>query len=182
MGDRICYQYGLTLNGPFITGNLDRHAVEFLTGKWLEVFIWGVLSPFEGTAIGDLNIGINVGGTGQGQDNELDVSYIKDQSLCIVECKTGGQSHDPNADNTLYKIEAIKAGLGAIRVETYFATTSSNGIDKKTGLIKESLKNRASLYNCAIIPGDQLSEMAELWIRKDTAALTQKVRSAFKLP
>lgn len=182
MRDSLCRQYDLKLQGPFLTGNLNRQAVEFLTGKWLEVFIWGVLSPFEGTAIGDLNIGVVVGGTGQGQDNELDVSYIKDQSLCIVECKTGGQRHDPNADNTLYKIEAVKAGLGAIRVETYFGTTSSNIIDEKTGVLKESLKNRASLYNCAIISGHELREMAELWIKKDTDALTRNVRSAFKLP
>ncbi len=180
--DRICSQYGLRLQGPFLTGNLDKYAVEFLTGKWLEVFIRGVLFPFEGTAVGDLNIGVVVGGTGPGQDNELDVSYIKDQSFCIVECKTGGQHHDPQGKDTLYKIEAVKAGLKAIRVEAYLATTSSNIIDKKTGTIKESLKNRASLYNCAIIPGDELREMAELWIRKDTEALTRKVRSTFRLP
>jgi hypothetical protein len=63
-------------------------------------------------------------------------------------------------------IEAIKSGLGALRFKTYLATISDNVIDPETGGIKESLLRRAEIFECKIIPGWKLREMAELYFRK----------------
>jgi hypothetical protein len=176
----ISRQFGLKENGAVITGHLDRPAVEFLTGKWLEVFVRGLLSPFEGTVIWDLHAGVTAGQSGPGKSNEFDVSFMRNQSLCIVECKTGEQKQDRKGDAMLYKIEAIKAGLGASRVDAFLATTSPNIIDPGTGDTREALKNRSSLYNCSIIRGAALREMAKLYLANDPE-LTGKVEEAFKL-
>lgn len=176
----IAQEFGLNESRTRLTGHLDRYAVEFLTGKWLEVFVWALLLPFEGREIWDLHMGVIAGGGGPGQSNEFDVSFMQDQSLCIVECKTGGQGHDPGANKTLYKIEAVKAGLMAIRMKTYLATTSPNVIERNTGDIKPSVANRCKLYNCMIIHGKPLKEMAELFLKSDPS-LHEKVAAAFHL-
>lgn len=177
---RIAEEFHLTETGAKLTGHLDKNAAEFLTGKWLEVFVWGLLHPFVNQGIWDLHLGVTAGGRGPGESNEFDVSFMRDQSLCIVECKTGGQGHDPGANSTLYKIEAIKAGLMAIRMKTYLATTSPNVIDPNTGGIRKAIANRCLLYGCTIVHGDPLKEMAELFLRNDPS-LHERVATAFKL-
>lgn len=175
--DKIQAEFSLGINGVKLTGTLSRYEVDFLTGSWLEVFVYGLLASYHHPDIWDLQHGLVIGGPGPGQSNEFDVSFMRDQSFCIVECKTGGQGHDPGANNTLYKIEAIKASLKALRVRTYLATTSPNVIDKGTGMVKAAIQNRCSLYDCPIIHGEMLREMADLYLKNDSA-LQQKVAAA----
>lgn len=176
----IAGEFNLEESGARLTGHLDKHAAEFLTGKWLEVFVWSLLLPFEDRGIWDLHLGVNAGRKGSGESNDFDVSFMQDQSLCIVECKTGGQDHDPGANTTLYKIEAVKAGLMAIRMKTYLATTSPNVVKQGTGRIKESVANRCKLYNCTIVHGEPLREMAKLFLNEDPS-LHERVAATFHL-
>lgn len=178
--DEISTLFGLSVDGTKFTGKLERHAVEFLTGKWLEVFVWNLFRPFVGKGIWDLHLGVSAGKIGPAKNNDLDVSFMKNQSLCIVECKTGERRDDPEADNVLYKIEAIKSGPKALRVKTYLATTWPEVFDLKTGDIKESLKNRCDLYGCEIIHGGMLRDMANLYLRENPD-LSRKVAEAFNL-
>jgi hypothetical protein len=166
----IASHFGLSTSGSNFVGRLGKADVEFLTGRWLEVFVWSLLKPMEGIGIWDLHLGALVGKGGDGENNDLDVSFMRNhsnQSLCIVECKTGGKGHDPEANNILYKIEAIKSGPRALKVATFLATTSDNIIDEKTAQIKESLKRRAEIYGCKIIPGKRIKELAELYLDSD---------------
>ncbi|MBN1236756.1 MAG: DUF1887 family protein [Methanotrichaceae archaeon] len=165
--DRIASQFGLSTIGTKFVGRLERAATEFLTGKWLEVFVWSLLLPFVGKGIWDLHLGVLAGKSGPGENNDLDVTFMRNQSLCIVECKTGGQEHDPEANDVLYKIEAIKSGPKALRVDTYLATTSDNVLDPKKGEIKEKLLKRSKIYGCNIIPGWKIKEIADLYISND---------------
>lgn len=121
---RICQQFHVKESGTILTGHLERPAVEFLTGKWLEYFVYGLLVPFISYSLECLQVGLTAGQPGPGESNEFDVSFMAEQSLCIVECKTGAQKQDSKGDAVLYKMEAIKAGLGAIRVKAFLATTS----------------------------------------------------------
>jgi hypothetical protein len=165
--DRIASQFCLTTISTKFLGKLEKPATEFLTGKWLEVFVWSLLLPFVGKGIWDLHLGVLAGKSGPGENNDLDVSFMRNQSLCIVECKTGGQEHDPEANDVLYKIEAIKSGPKALRVDTYLATTSDNVLDPKKGDIKEKLMRRSKIYGCKIIPGWKIREMADHSLLKD---------------
>lgn len=176
----IAETFNLKEFGVRLTGPLNKRAVEFLTGKWLEVFVWSLLLPFENRRIWDLHLGVNAGRKGSGESNDFDVSFMQDQSFCIVECKTGGQGHDPGANATLYKIEAVKAGLMAIRMNTYLATTSPNVVKQGTGEIKESVANRCKLYNCTIIHGEPIREMAKLFLDNDPS-LRERVAATFRL-
>lgn len=163
----IASQFGLSTTETKFFGQLDRPATEFLTGKWLEVFVWSLLLPYVGKGIWDLHLGVLAGKSGPGENNDLDVSFMRNQSLCIVECKTGGQEHDPEANDVLYKIEAIKSGPKALRVDTYLATTSDNVLDPKKGRIREKLMRRSKIYGCKIIPGWKIKEIADLYLSND---------------
>lgn len=177
---QIAEYFGLSTVDEKFTGRLDRHAAEFLTGKWLEVFVWSLLLPFVNKGIWDLHLGVNAGKRGPGENNDLDVSFMRNQSLCIVECKTGGQEHDPEADDVLYKIEAIKSGPKALRVDTFLATTSDNVKDPRWGGIREKLQRRSKIYGCKIIPGDKIKDLADLYLSNDPR-LHQEVSTVFGL-
>jgi hypothetical protein len=98
----------------------------------------------------------------------------------MVECKTGSQRHDVKGNDVLYKMEAIKAGLGALRVRAFLATTSPNIIDPDTGTTREALVNRSRLYDFTIINGETLKEWAALFREKDPS-LPGRVAETFRL-
>jgi hypothetical protein len=176
----IASQFSLSTTGTKFVGQLDRPSTEFLTGKWLEVFVWSLLLPFVDKGIWDLHLGVLAGKSGPGENNDLDVSFMRNQSLCIVECKTGGQEHDPEANDVLYKIEAIKSGPKALRLDTYLATTSDNVLDPKKGGIKEKLMRRSKIYGCKIIPGWKIKDIANHYLSKDSR-LEDEVAKEFSL-
>jgi len=177
---RICITFCLQENGRALTGHLDRQAVEFLTGRWLEYFVYGLLEPLMPTYLRCLQVGLTTGQPGPGESNEFDVSFMTERSLCMVECKTGSQRHDSKGDEVLYKMEAIKAGLGALRVKAFLATTAPNIIDPSTGNIREALINRSRLYGCTIVHGETLKELASLYLAHDHS-LNAKVMDVFWL-
>jgi hypothetical protein len=157
--------FQLDENESGLSGNLTKETVKFLTGGWLEVFFWGLLCKHsEKLNIWDVRFGLHPGKKDSKKDsksevrNDWDVSFMFNQSLRFVECKTGIQDHDPMGNDTLYKVEAIKKQLGALNVKSYLATTSQNIIEE--GKIKCSIGTRAKLYGCIIIPGNTIKKLA----------------------
>lgn len=171
--EKISTTFALTADGEVISGRLDKYAVQFLTGGWLEVFLWGMLSRLEGKAIWDCRLGMHVGKKERPLENDWDMAFMTDQGLRIVECKSGEQGQDKDGGNTLYKIEAIRKQLGALRVKSYLATTAPNILNPNTGEIKDRIATRASLYDCTIIKGEEISRLARLELSKDPNLLGQ---------
>ena len=169
-----------------ITGHLKAKEVEFLTGGWLEVFVWALLSKHsDELGIREVHLNLEIGSKGSIKPrpkNEWDVTFMQDQSLCFIECKTGIQKKKKGED-ILYKVEAIKKHLGALRVKSYLATTSPIVIDKNTGKIYEHLATRSALYNCQIIDGEKLKEIAEMQLDpgKESSTIVKSIASTFNL-
>jgi hypothetical protein len=146
-----------SLNGNGTTeplhGRIEKDEAEFLTGGWLEVFFWDVLRRHADTlGIWDVQLGLSISQKTGPTTNELDVAFMNNYGLQMLECKSGSQSHDPNTD-ILYKVEAIKRQFGAIRVRSFLATTSAN-------VTKDGVKNRAALYHCDIITAAEICQLA----------------------
>lgn len=165
----LAEDFQLDENENGLSGDLDKNAVKFLTGGWLEVFFWGLLCKYSQMLnIWDVRLGLNPGKKDSEKDskkdsksevrNDWDVSFMYNQSLRFIECKTGIQDHDPMGNDTLYKVEAIKKQLGALNVKSYLATTSQNILEE--GKIKCSIGTRAKLYGCIIIPGEIIRKLA----------------------
>lgn len=147
------------------TRTLTKYEGEFLTGGWLEVFFYVLLSRHaDALGIWDVTLGHNISRE-QGETtvaNDIDVSFMHNHGMAMVECKSGSQEQDLGGGvDTLYKIEAVARQLRALRVRSYLATTGGN-ILANDGTIKKSLQSRAELYNCTILTRDQIRQLATL--------------------
>ncbi len=140
-------------------GTLDKYAVEFLTGGWLEVYFWDLLSRHaDALGVWDVRLGFEVGRSGSSSGNDFDVAFMRDYGLSMVECKSGSQDHDPGSD-ILYKVEAVTRQFRALRVRSYLATTGDNILDNH-GKLKSSVTNRASIYNCHVVTASSIRQLA----------------------
>jgi hypothetical protein len=139
---------------------LTKYEAEFLTGGWLEFFVWDLLTRHvDGLGIWDVRLGLDVGRCGDQSGNDFDVAFMHNHGLSMVECKSGAQDHDVSGD-VLYKVEAVKRQFGAIRVRSCLATTGTNVLDKDNK-VKKSLRTRADIYQCRILVRDEIRELAQ---------------------
>lgn len=140
-------------------GKLSKHQVEFLTGGWLEVFFWGLLTRHaDALGVNDVRLGLEVGRTGDTAGNDFDVAFMDNYGLAMLECKSGAQEHDPGSD-ILYKVEAVTRQFRALRVRSHLATTAPTILDRE-GRIKSALQNRADIYGCRILTTKDINDLA----------------------
>lgn len=92
--------------------------------------------------------------------NELDVAFLKNNQLYVVECKVGmaGYAAKQEAKDTieqyLYKIAAITKDFG-IRVKPYIFTI--HNIDRLSETSREHINKRCQMLNVKIIERSELS-------------------------
>jgi hypothetical protein len=148
-------------NAASLHGKVNKYAAQFLTGGWLEVFFWDLLSRnAKSLGIWDVRLGLEVTRAGDNSGNDFDVAFMHEYGLAMVECKSGSQAHDPGSD-ILYKIEAVTRQFRALRVRSYLATTGTNIFDKQTHQVKSSVTNRAAIYNCRLLTESQIQNLAK---------------------
>ena len=162
---------------------LTKDEGEFLTGGWLEVFFYNLLSRHaDAIGIWDVTLGHNIT-SDLGQNavpNDIDVSFMHNHGMAMVECKSGTQEHDLSRGmDTLYKIEAVARQLRALRVRSFFVTTGTNVLDKE-GKIRAALESRAELYNCRVLSREQITELASMVVRESPDVVTH-TRGLFRL-
>lgn len=140
-------------------GTLNKYAVDFLTGGWLEVFLWNLLQRHaDALGIWDVRLGIHPAKIGVQTDSDFDVAFMHDYRLWMVECKSGTQEHDPGAE-ILHKVEAVVRQFRALGIRSCLATTSPNVL-AKDGRLKLSIQDRAGIYKCRILVRDEIRELA----------------------
>jgi hypothetical protein len=140
------------------SGELSRFAAQFLTGGWLEVFWWGLVSKHaEALGCWDVRLGLGVGRVGNPSIIDLDVAFVHDYRICTIEC-VHAQGRTSQID-VLYKVAAIAHQLRALRVQSYLATTSSSILDDRS--LRTIIRERAELYNCRILTDDTIRSLAQ---------------------
>ncbi|HYT94745.1 MAG TPA: DUF1887 family CARF protein [Gemmataceae bacterium] len=143
-----------------LQGKLDKYGVDFLTGGWLESFLWQLLRQHaDALGIWDVRLGIRPAKIGITTDSDFDVAFMHDYRLCMVECKSGSQEHDPGAE-ILHKVEAVVRQFRALGIRSCLATTSSNVLGKD-GQLRPGIRDRAGIYQCRILPRQGIRELAE---------------------
>lgn len=141
------------------TRKLTKYEARFLTGGWLEVFLWNLLTRHaEALKIWDVRLGLEIARIGDQSGNDYDVSFMEDYGLSVVECKSGSQDHDLGGD-VLYKVEAVTKQFRALKSRSILVTTGTN-IFNKSGTIKESLQTRADIYRCRILTAEDIQALA----------------------
>ena len=102
---------------PSEKGLLQRNEIDYLTGGWFEEYVYHLVK--ENVNPDDIAIGVHIDGcTEIRHNNELDVSFIKDNQLYVIECKSGISSESMFND-IVYKVSALKEVLLGIDCQSY---------------------------------------------------------------
>lgn len=102
---------------PAEKGILQHGELDYLTGGWFEEYVYhlvkSVLQP------DDIAIGVHIDGiTEIKHNNELDVCFIKNNQLFVIECKSGINS-DSMFNEIVYKVSALKEVLLGLDCNSY---------------------------------------------------------------
>ncbi|MCX7085659.1 MAG: DUF1887 family CARF protein [Methylococcales bacterium] len=151
--------------------SLDKNTLVFPTeearfyvnGGWLEQHVWGIcLNIKKESGIQDIGRSVQVERQHKNQPvrNELDITFLKDNRLYIIECKTkrfSGRDQTGGADS-LYKLDTLKDLLGGLQAKAILITfTPPNKYDvQRAGDLRIAL--------CAYQELPKLKEILLNWI------------------
>ncbi|MCQ2285986.1 MAG: DUF1887 family CARF protein [Bacteroidales bacterium] len=100
-----------------ISNYLLQEEVEYLTGGWLEEYLYNVVKKL--VKPDDIALGVRIYRKNMPQhDNELDVVFTKNNRLFVMECKTGFVS-EKMFNEVVYKCCALKDALLGLTSHSY---------------------------------------------------------------
>lgn len=132
----------------------------YLRGGWLEERLFLAVQDAI-PQVTDLQLSIQFLDR-QGNNNEIDVMFTRENVLYLVECKSleareSGEMVGGTITDFLYKLGALRQQFG-LTPKAFLATTAES-IYEHQGQIKEHLINRAAQFNCEIIPLSKIPDL-----------------------
>jgi hypothetical protein len=103
-------------------GNLSKSEINYLTGGWLEEYVYFLIKDLYPNA--DVELGVELIKGANASENELDVVFCVNDSLCVIECKTSvfeGGNNYRLFNETIYKLRAVVKNFG-LSVKSYLFT------------------------------------------------------------
>ena len=127
---------------------LTHSQLRYITGGWFEEFAFQKIKHDK--KISDGNIALNVRVEKGSDKNELDVVYIADNRLHVVECKSfvDGKEGTFVLNDALFKLQAI--------MKTKFGLNAKSYLYTKSIVEKESALSRAQEFGITIVDGKSL--------------------------
>jgi hypothetical protein len=144
----------------------DESARFYVNGGWFEQHVYGLcLNIKKQTGIQDIARSIQVDRLHQNKPvrNEIDVTFLKDNRLYVIECKTKRYSgHDAvhsDGANTLYKLDTLKDLLGGLQAKAMLVSfiQPNEHVVQRAGDLKIALCYHKQL--------PQLTEKLLAWIK-----------------
>ncbi len=132
----------------------DEPSRFFVNGGWLEAHVFGLIYGLRGVrpSIQDLARGVEVAG-GDDVRNELDVAFLADNRLYVIECKTRRFDQDRHAGNAaLYKLETLADVLGGERAAAMLVSYRP---------LRDAELRRAEAYRVEVVAGDDVGRLRE---------------------
>lgn len=152
----------LDRRGTGLHGKVNKYGGRFLTGEWLEIFFWNLLHRHaDALGIQWVRLGVEARKAG-GAPTEFDVAFMRQQSLCAIECKSGTQEHLDDPVAPLDKLEARIQQFRALRVKSWLATTTKKILNESGGLLPH-FQDRARIYDCRVIALPDIQRLALHW-------------------
>ncbi|HRH92576.1 MAG TPA: DUF1887 family CARF protein [Agitococcus sp.] len=145
-------------------------ACRWCAGLWLEDFVYqqlDILKKLPELQIQDLAESVEVIYANKARsqsekvDNEIDVIFLADNRLYVIECKTkvySGKTSN-NASEAIYKLATLKRELGGSQAKAMFVSYYP---------VRDEDKRRADLLGVEICTGRQLQELSsrlKKWIK-----------------
>ena len=151
-----------------LTGNQlrfkDEAARFYINGGWLEEHVYGLcLNLKKDYGIQDIARSLEVERSFKKQpvSNEMDVVFLKNNTLYLIECKTHYDKNQTNSKNTqaLYKLDSLKELMGGLQAKTMLVNFNPlNDYDLR----------RAGDLNIHVCAGNQLPQLSQQlqeWIK-----------------
>jgi hypothetical protein len=99
---------GFKVEGDKIEQKLDKCKINFLTGGWLEDYVFNELKELKkGNVIDDLAMALQIE-SGSASKNEIDVCFTKDNTFYYIECKSN--THEEKGETAIIRDEIYKKG------------------------------------------------------------------------
>jgi hypothetical protein len=105
------------------TGSLSKYETRYLTGGWFEEYTFSYVKEL--LQPDDILLDVTFKPE-NGQGNELDVVFMLNNKLYVIECKTGGVSRAGEAAPIIYKAAALKKFFGLAANTIIFSLSSHN--------------------------------------------------------
>ena len=102
---------------PAEKGLLQHDELDYLTGGWFEEYVYRLIQ--QNVEPDDMAMGVRIDGcTEIRHNNELDVSFIKNNQLYVIECKSGINS-ESMFNEIVYKVSSLKEVLLGLDCNSY---------------------------------------------------------------
>lgn len=134
---------------PKTAGKLDKKELEYITGKWLEEYVYNLVKENLGLSDEFIGIGLllqkdSVANT----NNDFDVMFIWNNELYIIECKTSHYvSSKSNLTDYIYKLDALRKDFG-IFPKAYIMTLSNLPVRKNE---LDQIQSRLKFHNIHLL-------------------------------
>jgi len=125
--------------------------IDYLTGGWFEEYVYHLL--LRAVDPQEIALGVRISRPGESHNNELDVAFIKANTLFVVECKTGIAT-DHLFNEIVYKSAALKEAFLGMACHSYIFTLK-NDFDHRLARV-------ANLMNITLCPKGVLTNRDEL--------------------
>ena len=140
---------------------VSEEALKFTNGGWIEQHVYQTVNHLP-KELGIRDVGVNLNLVDlKNQPNELDVAFMANDRLYLLECKTMRMDDPdrPKANDTLYKIEENRRRLGGLGAKAMLVTYRG---------LRDAELRLAKALNVSVIQGHELERLEEklkIWIK-----------------
>ena len=118
---------------PVKNDKLSKAQIGWITGGWFEEYVYYVVKKF--ASPDDIKLGVHIFRKGVPRDNELDVMFMKNNRLFVIECKTGVETERMFSE-IVYKACALREALLGVSCHFYIASLKKDGNDNLDKIAK----------------------------------------------
>ncbi len=115
-----------TISMSCTNNRLSHSQIEWITGGWFEEYMYYKVA--KQITPDDIALNIHISRKGLKRNNELDVVFIKNNRLFVIECKTGVQT-ERMFNEIVYKACALREALLGVSSFSYIASLKRDSQD-----------------------------------------------------
>ena len=137
----------------------DRTYIDYFSGGWFEEYVYDKIKNLKGEYIDDVRLNVKLlekskeSGDESEVKNELDVVFIANNNLHVVECKSGNLSNQ-DWTNTFYKVALLNKRFG-LSATSYLVSLADNvfEIDRKDDkeVLKDNIKSKSYVFGVKFV-------------------------------
>ncbi|MDQ7007138.1 MAG: DUF1887 family CARF protein [Acidobacteriota bacterium] len=144
---------------------VGAEARRFLSGQWLEIFVWSLLARHaKAVGIRDVEGALQTVHRRSRVRNEIDIACMGRDGLLVFECKTSAN----RLDAALYKLEAVIGQFRALAVRSVLVAAGL----RRDGEMLGALRRRAQHLGCHVVGHDEIVALAR---KPDSARLVERI-------